>query len=260
MQSIQIGSKFFDICTNDAPGWEDGALLDFNLFSTFLNGGTALDIGANVGLTSILFAQTSEKVFAFEPSLNSFRNLSINIKSSKYNNVHCYEFGLGSKNRNKILITAPKGESTTAYILTNDTHSEYQKETIQIKKLDKVYKSIGVSNVKFVKIDTEGYELDVLSGATKLLKQYRPVVVLEFNSLCLNQFRDIPANIFLQKINKIFPLVYAVEGQRYLDLKSINDRYHVVYENIMKQKYRNLVCAYNRDQLSEFYRQFSYGV
>lgn len=126
--------------------------------------------------------------------------------------------------------------------------------------MDKVYKSIGISNVKFLKIDTEGFELDVLFGATKLLKQYRPVVVLEFNSLCLNQFRDIPANIFLQKINKLFPLVYAVEGQRYLDLKSINDRYHVVYENIMKQKYRNLVCAFNMEQLSDFYAQFSYGV
>lgn len=125
MQSIQIGSKFFDIYTNDAPGWEDEALLDFNLFSTFLNGGTALDIGANVGLTSILFAQTSKKVFAFEPSLNSFRNLLINIKSSKYNNVRCYQFGLGSKNKNEILVSASKGESTTAYILSNDTHSEY---------------------------------------------------------------------------------------------------------------------------------------
>ena len=55
MQSIQISSKFFNICSNNAPGWEDGALLDLNFFSTFLNGGTALDIGANVGLTSILF-------------------------------------------------------------------------------------------------------------------------------------------------------------------------------------------------------------
>jgi FkbM family methyltransferase len=259
MQSIQIGSKFFNFKSNDAPGWEDGTLIDFNLFSTFLNGGVVLDVGANIGLTSILFAQASKKVFAFEPSLNSFRNLSINIQSSKYSNIHLYRFGLGSRNENRILTTSPGG-STSAYVLTNDTHSEWQQEIVQIKKLDKVYQSIGVSNVKFVKIDTEGYELDVLSGATKLLKQYRPVVVLEFNSSCLNQLRDIPANIFLQKINKIFPLVYAVEGQRYLDLKSINDRFHVVYENIMKQKYRNLVCAYNRDQLSEFYRQFSYGV
>jgi tRNA1(Val) A37 N6-methylase TrmN6 len=61
MQSIQIGSKFFNFNSNDAPGWEDGILLDFNLFSTFLNGGTVLDIGANVGLTSILFAQVSKK-------------------------------------------------------------------------------------------------------------------------------------------------------------------------------------------------------
>jgi hypothetical protein len=62
MQSIKIGSKFFDICTNDAIGWENiFSLVDFNLFSTFLNGGVVLDIGANVGLTSILFAQRSEK-------------------------------------------------------------------------------------------------------------------------------------------------------------------------------------------------------
>lgn len=102
MQSIKIGSKFFDICSNDAIGWEDNYILvDFNLFSTFLNGGTALDIGANVGLASILFAQVSEKVFAFEPSLNSFRNLSINIQSSKYSNVHLYRFGLGRKKKIK---------------------------------------------------------------------------------------------------------------------------------------------------------------
>lgn len=56
MQLLKIGNKFFDICSNDAPGWEEGSLLDFKLFSTFLNGGVVLDIGANVGLTSILFA------------------------------------------------------------------------------------------------------------------------------------------------------------------------------------------------------------
>jgi FkbM family methyltransferase len=259
MQSIQIGVNFFNIKSNDAPGWEDGTLRDFNLFSNFLNGGTVLDIGANVGLTSILFAQASEKVFAFEPSLNTFRNLSINVQSSKYSNLHLFRFGLGSRNENRILITSP-GSSVSSYVLTNDTHSEYQQEIIQIKKLDKVYKSINISNVTFIKIDVEGNELDVLFGATKLLKQYRPVVVLEFNSLCLNQLRDIPANIFLRQINEIFPLVYAVEGQRYLDLNSVNDRYHVVYENIKNEKYRNLVCAYNKDQLSKFYRKFSYGV
>jgi len=260
MQSIKIGDTFFDIHNNDSPGWEDGALIDFKLFSVFLNNGTVLDIGANVGLTSILFAQTAEKVFAFEPSLNTFKNLVINTKSSKLNNIHCYKFGLGNKNENKTLVTPRGGISTAAHVLTTETHSEYEHEYIQIKKLDKVYKSIGISSVQFLKIDVEGYELDVLYGATKLLKHYKPVVVLEFNSLCLNQFRDMPANVFLQKISRIFPLVYAVEGQRYLDLKSINDRYHVVYENIMKQKYRNLVCAYSREQLSNFYAQFLYGV
>jgi FkbM family methyltransferase len=260
MQSLKIGKKYFDIYSDDSPGQEDYTLVDLKLFLCFLNGGTVLDIGANIGLASIFFAQSAEKVFAFEPSLNTFKNLVINTKSSKLNNIYCYEFGLGNKNENKILVTPRGGISTAAHVLTTETHSEYELESIQIKKLDKVYKSIGISNVHFLKIDVEDFELDVLYGATKLLKHYKPVVVLEFNSLCLNQFRDMPANVFLQKINRIFPLVYAVEGQRYLDLKSINDRYHVVYENIMKQKYRNLVCAYSRDQLSVFYTQFSYGV
>jgi FkbM family methyltransferase len=189
MQSIKIGSKFFDICTDDAIGWENNfTLVDFNLFSTFLNGKTVLDIGANVGLTSILFAQVSENVFAFEPSLNSFRNLSINIQSSKYSNVHLYRFGLGSRNENRILATTP-GISTTAHVLTNNTHSEFQQEIIQIKKLDKVYKSIGVSNVKFVKIDVEGHELEVIAGALKHLEfsGWPPII---FESWDFDWFKD----------------------------------------------------------------------
>jgi FkbM family methyltransferase len=260
MKSLKIGERNFNIYSDDSSGWEDNTLVDLKLFLCFLNGGTVLDIGANVGLTSVYFAQLSEKVFAFEPSLGTFKNLLLNIESAKLFNIHGYQFGLGNKNEKKILIKPSGSPSTVAHVLTTETHSEYEQEFIQIKKLDKVYKSIGISNVQFLKIDVEGYELDVVYGATKLLKQYKPVLVLEFNSLCLNQFRDMPANVFLHKINRIFPLVYAVEGQRYLDLKSINDRYHVVHENIMRQKYRNLVCAYSREQLSDFYAQFLYGV
>ena len=57
MRSLKIGERNFDIYSDECPGWEDNALVDLKLFSCFLSGGTVLDIGVNVGLATIYFAQ-----------------------------------------------------------------------------------------------------------------------------------------------------------------------------------------------------------
>ncbi len=56
-----------------------------------------VDIGANIGMTAILFSSLAHKVIAFEPSPSTYRILSENLSKAKVTNVETMNLGLGTK-------------------------------------------------------------------------------------------------------------------------------------------------------------------
>src|SRR4051812_30699299 len=68
------------------------ALLD----TLFSSGSAVLDVGANIGCTSILFGQRARRVIAFEPSPTTFRYLQRNIENAALPNVELHNLALGA--------------------------------------------------------------------------------------------------------------------------------------------------------------------
>jgi predicted O-methyltransferase YrrM len=58
---------------------------------------TVLDIGANIGCTSLLFGSRASKVYSFEPSPTTYRWLVENVQRAKLNNVEPINLGLGKE-------------------------------------------------------------------------------------------------------------------------------------------------------------------
>ena len=149
-----------------------------------------LDIGAHKGESINLFASNFDinKIYSFEPNPISFEILSKNIKKikNKFSKTKIFleNFALGSENRK--IFMKHISESSSSTIRNLNTNSKYFKkkffflknlnnqsifEEIEVKQilLSEYVRKKKIKKITFIKIDTEGYELEVLKGAKDIL-------------------------------------------------------------------------------------------
>lgn len=139
--------------------------------------GDFVDIGANVGFYSLLFANLADDtrtVHSFEPLPYNVDRLKINLQANGCDKVKIYEYGLGDAQK-QAEITYSKSNRGAATLYKND---EGIRQTIQLKKLDRIG-FIDSKEIGFLKIDVEGAEIDVLSGGFKTLKNNCIPILLE---------------------------------------------------------------------------------
>ena len=166
---------------------------------------TIFDIGANVGQygTNMREIGFSKKIISFEPLKSAFGILK--NTSSKDNNWIINNYALGNENFKSLINVA--GNSASSSILNmlpkhlnTAPESKYlAQEEIEIKKLDSIYNSFCKKEDKvMIKIDTQGYEKNVIDGATESLKNIR-IIQLEMSIVPLYE-NEI---LFIEMINYI---------------------------------------------------------
>lgn len=135
---------------------------------------TVIDIGANIGLHSVRFAQKFENVFSFEPVSANFECLEKNI--SIFSNVKLYKNGLGEIEKKEIISLPKSWDNCGAFSIVDfkDSREELINEEIQIKRLDDYNFSCDL-----IKIDTQGFEQSVIKGGLETIKKNKPVLILE---------------------------------------------------------------------------------
>jgi FkbM family methyltransferase len=154
-------------------------------------GDTFWDIGAYTGWFSLLARKivgSNGKVVSFEPSPDVFNLLSANASG-----LHCIRvIQCGVGNADTVAFFAAQGASSSASFVEDVTkiNRHYLPETpvqqveVSIRKLDSLMIELGRPSL--VKIDVEGFELEVLKGATGLLSTARPTLIVEIHPLQLN--------------------------------------------------------------------------
>jgi len=148
---------------------------------------TLLDIGANCGQYSKNMRKMgyNGRIVSFEPLNNAFKNLG--KVSSRDKNWLINNYALGNKNMKNIINVAGNSYSSSIlkmlpkHLNSAPTSRYIAKQEIDIRTLDSIYKSFctSKSNV-MVKIDTQGYEKNVLDGADKSLKHIK-IIQLEMS-------------------------------------------------------------------------------
>ena len=133
---------------------------------------TFFDIGANVGVYTVL-AKEAKKIVSFEPSDDTFEILSKNVKINEMDNVLLEKKGC-SDSTGKVFFTTSL-DSTNHIVESNDTKEDIT--SIDVVSLDE-YVSVNGCIPTIVKIDTEGTEEKIISGAVELLKDTRLNVVI----------------------------------------------------------------------------------
>lgn len=126
---------------------------------------SALDVGCHVGLWSLHLASRFEHVDAFEPMPAHRECFVENVKAF---NVTLHPVALGDK-ESDVRMTTYAGNSGHSHV------ADVGDIVAQMRTLD----SYKFTDVDFLKIDTEGFELQVLRGAVDTLVRCKPVIIVE---------------------------------------------------------------------------------
>ena len=145
---------FLDDASNGAQQLQRDAALEY-----VKQWRVCLDIGSNIGQWTRPLSRKFQSVVCFEPNPNFRECFNMNIDE---NNVVLWPVGLSDKEHK-----AKQGFNST--VLQN------KEGEIDCRTLD----SFGLTNVDFVKIDVDGFEIPLLNGAKQTLIKNNPVINIE---------------------------------------------------------------------------------
>ncbi len=173
----------------------------------FQPGGIALDIGANVGAHALLLAKKAGpkgKVYAFEPMNYAYRKLKGNIARNVFKNIQAYQIALSNVNL---------ADQEINYRSSWRSHGQSVEEhsRVDFRRLDDWCQEAGVGHVDLIKIDVDGNEFSVLSGAQILLRTSRPVIIIEVGAW---HFKE-PERNPIEMISKL--------GYRFRDARTLEE-------------------------------------
>ena len=144
-----------------------------------LDGNNVIDVGANIGHHSLFLSKCvgkNGKVYCFEPIKSIYERLLNNIELNSMDNINAYNYALGDKVTEQTIFINDKDKGSSSLFSFNSTS---KKEIVKIQKLD----LLNIENIKFIKIDVEGYEYEVLKGAENLINKYHPIIILEYSPI-----------------------------------------------------------------------------
>jgi len=177
------------------------------------NAQTVIDVGMNIAMNTIEYATWAKDVHGFEPTPQTYilalKNIEIakNQKPEEFQkgwyktgnrwadlaitgNIHTYDVGLGPEAKDTEIVIRPDNAGHNhinnedrprwtgrKWIPRTEKHHrvEYEKVPVKINTLD----SYNFQDVDIIKIDVEGFEYDVLLGATDTIERCKPVVQVE---------------------------------------------------------------------------------
>ncbi len=152
------------------------------LMSLVKKDAVVLDIGTNYGTTILQFAQLVGEAgfcFGFEPDPINFRICQENLKLNPFKNIHVDNCGLGHEAGTFELVVDTASNRGGNRIGIDSTGKETHQVSVVL--LDDWVKSKQLTRIDLMKIDVEGYEMNVLKGAKEMLQQFKPILFIELD-------------------------------------------------------------------------------
>ena len=179
-----------------------------------------LDIGANIGLTSLYLTAVGSdvEVFAFEPSPNAFRYLQKNIERNRSRlrggQVTPVQLALMDRKGTAAFADLPTFVAGSHVLETSATHPyAVGLAPIQVEcmTLDDYVDSRPWRRLDLIKVDVEGCEEKVLRGATRTLARFSPLVLFEFNGWFLKELQNDQRAQLLDALMTRFARVFVLD-------------------------------------------------
>ena len=177
-----------------------------------------LDIGANEGQ----FAKNIRRYFpnaridSFEPIDHCFEQLKNNFITDK--NLYAHNCALGERNEKALINVNVSSESSSLLAMTDIHHQNYPntdksvEKEISVRRLDDLENIVTATSKILMKIDVQGFELNVLKGAVNTLKLVEVIIIeVMYETLYDGQSTFDDLNDFLKAHNFVFSGIYDQE-------------------------------------------------
>jgi FkbM family methyltransferase len=182
-----------------------------SILSLLREGDVFVDLGANEGYFSVLASKKvgrSGKVFSIEPQERLWPVLAKNFSQNNCTNCQLVPFGVGETAAEIDVVLSPslnsgqssmvKGQSFLgSRKIAKKVRSFYwQKQKMKIKPFDEICDTYGLTEIKLIKVDIEGYEFIALRSAKRML-QNRKIknLLIEFHPEQLKELNESEAQI-----------------------------------------------------------------
>ena len=209
------------------------------------NGDTVLDLGANIGVYTLIFAKLVGKsghVFAFEPDPTNFEILSKNVKENKHENVTLVQKAVSEKN-DKIKLFVSKRNHASHRIF--DSKEKRNSIEVDVITLDTYFKNFK-NPINFIKMDVEGVEGATLLGASNIIKNSKDLVIMmEYFPKWIRKYGMNPEEILNSLIEKKFKLFNI--NQKEKKIFPINLKNFVKEYNEQKKNYTNVLYVKGKE-------------
>ena len=167
---------------------------------SLFTGGHIIDVGANIGYTAGVFAaaiQPGFRVLALEPSSENFEALERAIAQRGLGHViDARRAGVADRVGTMALVLNPDHPGDHHVAPPGGADAAAPVEWVTVTTVDEEVRARGLSPIAFIKIDVQGYELQVCRGMTATLDRNRSVAVaVEFAPALMRTYGDDPDDL-----------------------------------------------------------------
>lgn len=170
-----------------------------------------VDVGANIGYYTLLMASMAKKVYALEPDVECFEILKKNVEENKLKNVVLLNIAASNKTEIRKFIIDKKNLGNSRLdsedchasahndeaLARNDTRKIEKVSSVKCERLEDIL--CNEHKIDLIKIDTQGWEPEVIEGAKKIIKRDKPILFLEYSP---SEYRDEKMKKYLKSIYK----------------------------------------------------------
>lgn len=136
------------------------------------------DIGAHFGQTSLHFKKCfpSASVHSFEPVLENFIELKFNTRHKK--EIHLNHLALGSSVGTTYMLKGTSNQTHQVHCYPEKPLKNERASSVRMETIDSYMIQNQIPHIDLLKIDVEGYELEVLKGASNAISNGKVKVIL----------------------------------------------------------------------------------
>jgi FkbM family methyltransferase len=235
---------------NDHISWQTFARGYFDLapialgllFNECFPGKIVIDVGANVGTTSIPLAKVGITIIGIEASPGVASDLSFNVSLNSpipYSVINLAVTSPEVAARQPFLnLYAPPGNFGASSLIEGWAGATTKNRKIELSRLttlDQIVQFLKISGVSFIKMDIEGSEYDALLGSQEVISKEMPAVTFEWRpdvfAKAGGQKKSF-LSLFPQSF-KFFGVKASITGERCLEIRTELFNETSPYENVL---------------------------
>lgn len=250
----------------DAEPFDDGVVGFLDAITT--EDAVVVDVGANIGVHALTLASKAPRglVHTFEPNPRTAEHLRRNIEMNHIGNITMHPQALAAT-KGTLSLYDNRGFAAGSFITDHAASmmrgSLAEEVFLQVESitLDEFAAAQGLERLELVKVDAEGFDLDVVRGGLHTLANFRPCVALEFATYAITMHSAmLPASV-LTELRALFDHVFVIEpdGAPLREITTDRNAVDFLYQNATSRPVQDLFCAFDGSPLLAAALQYGQG-